>query len=289
MVNVSLLFFAGTYSEAQHRLMVLDEQCYESLRTAYRPGSYKNCKSQAHIYLNFCHTHNLSPFPADEWQMVRFARYVANTVQTSGTVQNYTGGVQKLHDLAGHEVSDSGESNFKLIIQLLWAELAKPVKQAEPMTPEILREIYNHMDLTDTMEVVCYTAILIGFYLFLRKSNLVPESTVTFNPEEQLTRGDLFITGWLVLVDIRWSKTIQYKQKELLLPLIPAKCRVICPIYWIRYMLMLVPAKPTDPLFSIPKRGSNMALTYDQLRKLLTKWVGLTGRDPSPFTPHYLR
>ena len=88
-------------NEALHRLRDLDQQCYDSIGMGYRQGSFKNLKSQAHIYLNFCATNNLSPFPADERQMTRYSRYVANTVNSYGTVQNYTSGVRKLHDLAG--------------------------------------------------------------------------------------------------------------------------------------------------------------------------------------------
>ena len=69
------------------------------------------------------------------------------------------------------------------------------------------------------------------------------ESTTTFNPDEQLTRANAFIAGWLVLINIRWSKTIQYMQKDLHLPLTPAKCRAICPIYWVRYMQKMIPSK----------------------------------------------
>ena len=181
---------AGTATEeAQLRLALLDEQCYNSLKTGYRPGSYKNIKSEAHVYWNFCCTHNLSSFPADEWQLIGFSSYVANTVTSIGMVQNYNGGVRKLHGLAGYKVPHPGEANYQLMIQSLRAELAKPVKQAEAMTPEILRDIYDHVNLQDPVELICYTALLVRFYLFLCKSNLVPKSTTTFNPKEQLTRG----------------------------------------------------------------------------------------------------
>ena len=286
---VKFSYADNSWCEAQHRYQILDKQCYISLHTGYRPGSFKNLKFQAHIYLNFCRMHKLALFPADSYQMVRFARYIGNTVVTVGTVQNYAGGVRKLHDLGGFKVPDSGEPSFKLIIQALRFELAKPTKQAKAMTPQLLRQIYNHVDLNKPLEVVCYTAILIGFYLFLRKSNLVPDSSVTFNPEQKLARGDVFIAGWLVVLDIRWSKTIQYKEKELLLPLIPAKCQAICPIYLIWYMLMSIPWQPQDPLFSVPKKGRNIALNYEQLRKLLAKWVAMTGEDPEGYTPHCLR
>ena len=220
--------------------------------------------------------HHLKPFPADEWQMTRYSRYVGNTVSSICTIQNYIGGIRKLHELAGFKAPDSNESNYKLIIQVLRVELAKLTKQAWPITPEVLREIYDQVNLQDPLEV-CYTAILVRFYLFLRKSILVPDSSVSFNQNEQLTRGDLYAMGWLILINIRWSKTIQYQQKDLLMALIPSPCRAICPIYWLRYMVKRFPAQLDEPLFCYPRKGKNVALSYEHLRRLLAKWVGMTG------------
>ena len=185
--------------------------------------------------------------------MVRFSRYIGNTVSSIHTIQNYTGGVRKLHKIAAYEAPNPGEANFKLIIQALCAELARPVKQAWPVTPNLLREIYDQVNLSDPMEVVCYGAMLVGFYLLLRKSNLVPDSSISFNPNEQLTRADVLMAGWMVLINIRWSKTIQYKQKEILMPLIPAPCRAICPIYWVRYIMKMFPTDPNHYSVTIRK------------------------------------
>ena len=88
---VMFMFSEHMVEEIQQRLQALDTQCYDSLGTGYRPGSHKNLRSRAQIYLNFCQTHQLTFFPADDWQLVRFSRYVANTVNSFGTVQNYTG------------------------------------------------------------------------------------------------------------------------------------------------------------------------------------------------------
>ena len=49
---------------------------------------------------------------------------------------------------------------------------------------------------------------------------------MTFDPEKQLTRGDIFIAGWPVVIDTKRSKTLIF-----------AKCQAICPIFWLRCML----------------------------------------------------
>lgn len=229
-------------------------------------------------------------FPASEWQLVRYARYVANTVTSYETVANYIAGVRTLHRLAGFPVVESSAPNLTHILRGIKFELAHPVKQATPITIEILRDMYNFLDLKDPFDVVCYTAILLGFYMFLRKSNLVPDSVPAFNPGEQLVRSDVRMGHSMVLVEIRWNKTLQYKQRELLLPLIPARDKRVCPVYWLKYMLSTIRAGPQDPLFGIPTGQAQVVpLTYDQLGKKLKKLVALTNRDSQRFTLHGLR
>ena len=53
-------------------------------------------------------------------------------------------------------------------------------------------------------------------------------------------------------------------------------------------MLALIPGTSQDPLFSVPKKGKNVALTYEQLRRLLSKWIAMTGTDPTGYSPHSL-
>ena len=67
---------------------------------------------------------------------------------------------------------------------------------------------------------MAWTALLMGFYLFLQKSNLVPESMTTYDKDQQFCRGDINLLGpdKAMMIEIRWSKTIQFKQKILRLP-----------------------------------------------------------------------
>ena len=156
--------------------------------------------------------------------------------------------------------------------------MAKPIQQAAAMTPELLREIYNMVNVLDVVEVVCFTAVLVGFYLFLHKSNLVPDSVLIFDPSRQSTTADVILQPYMVLMNITWTKTIQYKQRTLTLPH-TFKIQRDCAIFWVQHMLARVPGAPQDLLFSIPKRGANVPLTYEQLRKMLKKWVEDMGRQ----------
>lgn len=241
------------------------------------------------MYLQFCQYYGLRPLPADEWQYIRFARYLANYVTSYNTVLNYLSTVRKLHKIGGYPVVEPGAPNLDMFLRGVKAELANPTRQSKPVTPKILWKIYQVIDTTNKIHVVAYTALLLGFYLFLRSSNLVPQSAAGFQAGVQLAREHVKHWKGLVLIEIHWSKTIQYKQKILTLPLIPAAVRQVCPVFWVKHMCSLVTAGPTEPLFSVPSGEGNKALTYDQLRKIFAEWITAIGLSPVDYTLHGLR
>ena len=147
------------------------------------------------------------------------------------------------------------------------------------------------MDVTIPVQVVVYVALVVGFCLFLWKSNLVPDTEGGFNPKEQLTRGHVWWSHELTLVDVVWSKNNQYRKRELTLPLITARNKQVCPVFWVNYLLQLFPQfsnSPNDPLFTYPKGGKLVPLTYDVLAAKLKDWVAQTGRSAEGFTLHGL-
>ena len=106
--------------------------------------------------------------------------------------------------------------------------------------------------------MVAWTALLLGFYMFLRKSNLVPDTMDTFNGEQQFCRSDINLLGLdkAMMVEIRWSKTIQFKQKVLRLPVLPAKNKAICPVFWTHYMINKIPAQLHHPVLTLNAVGA---------------------------------
>ena len=107
-----------------------------------------------------------------------------------GTVKNHLSNIKKMHELGSFQYPSS-ISNLKHAMESLEYELARPIKRSKPIDTLVLARIYNFVDLTDTFEIVCYTALVTGFYLFMRKSNLVPDSRAAFDGRYQLVRSDI--------------------------------------------------------------------------------------------------
>lgn len=223
-----------------------------------------------------------------EWNLCRFAKYYSRLVRSADTVSNVIYTLKSVNVLMGC----GPVHTTKLLVWLLKGlkrEMARAVNQATPMNPAILKQIRSVVDEHDVSELVAYTLCLVGFFLFLRASNMVPPSRAEFDPEKQLTRQDFRMEQDAILVDIKWSKTIQFKQKLLQIPLLPVTDEDICPVFWVQRMFRKIPAGPEDPAFGVPEKGRITALSYSQLNTRLQRWLGRLGLPLGYLTPHSMR
>ena len=69
------------------------------------------------------------------------------------------------------------------------------------------------------MRLVFKVMFLVGFFGFMRLSNLAPHSLAAFDMTRHFTGADMFITRRYVKLLIKWSKTIQDRNKKQLITL----------------------------------------------------------------------
>ena len=112
-----------------------------------------------------------------------------------------------------------------------------------------------------------------------------------FNREQQLCRKDINLLGLdkAMMIEIRWSKTIQYKQKVLRVPVLPAKNKAICPVFWVYYMIARIPVAPDQRALALSSRKEVLALSANQLIYRFRKWLLLIGMDASLLSLHSIR
>ena len=103
--------------------------------------------------------------PVDEWQMVRFARYLANGVSSYDTVSGYISTIKRMHELAGVKYPENTHL-LKLELMSIRRELAHLLKKAPPITPELLVKIHRKVMPVFGQDVTVYAAIVVGFTLF---------------------------------------------------------------------------------------------------------------------------
>ena len=270
--------------------MKLDLAVAETKGHSIKQSTKNNISMQLTAYEKFCERYLLNYFPCDNTQLCRFGQHLSETFQSPESVCNYMSGIGMCLALLGLEVPDVNDRQMKMFSTGLKRVMAHAVKQAEPVTPQLLIKLSKVVNFTNQVEMVAWTALLLGFYMFLRRSNLVPDTMDSFDKEQQFCRGDINLLGLEqpMMVEIRWSKTIQFKQRILRLPVLPAANKIICPVFWMYHMISKIPALPQDLVLTIRTGKDKVALSANQLSYRFKKWLLLIGEDPSIFSLHSL-
>ena len=208
-----------------------------------KDSTKKNLLVHLNSYKIFCDRFRFDLFPCDNLQLCQYGQYLARTFKSADGVGNYQSGIRTCHALLGLPVPDPSEKQMQMFMQGLKRILLHAIKQAEPMTPDLLLRLSKVVNYQDDVEMVAWTAILLGFYMFMRRSNLVPDTMDDYNIDEQFRRADLNIINLesAMMVEVRWSKTLQFKQKILRFPVLPARNKAVCPVYWTHHMVTRIP------------------------------------------------
>ena len=202
------------------------------------------------------------------------------------SIKNYLSCVKTMHILLGYSVEHI--NNFILNLGLKGMARLKPycIKQAEAITPEILKQIYDVLDLTDTQDVVYWCLFLFAFYLFARKSNLVPTVKKDLEKKFFLCHKDVKIMPKMLIITMGWSKTIQFGERVLQTPLVEIPGSILCPVAAYKNMCSKIKVKQDEPLF---KLSVNKCVFYRDFQKKSKEVISKIGLDPNKFTSHGFR
>ena len=122
-----------------------------------------------------------------------------------------------------------------------------------------------------------------------RKSNLVPDSVAKFDSSKQLCRNNVIVEEDFLRVQIFWSKTIQFGQRKLDIPLVKIDNSPLCPYSAFIHMCSLVPASDNDPAFLLSDGIKNTVLTYPKFQAKLKELLAFCKLDPHLYSSHSFR
>ena len=116
----------------------------------------------------------------------------------------------------------------------------------------------------------------------------LPVSPTSFDPRKQLTRADFKIFPWGVPITIRWSKTIQLRERvvEIPLPRIPRSSS--CPTAAIVNALRFTASGLVGAPWSV-ERQLVQVFPYGSFASLLQNHFASLGFDPKLFAGHPFR
>ena len=176
-------------------LAQLDLEVAATKGESIKESTKKNLLTQIKAYQRFCDRYLLHYFPCDNRQLCRFGQYLSKTFQSPESVGNYLSGIRTMLAIVGMDIPDVKDRQMQMFSTGLKRTMQHAVRQAVPITPHLLIRMSKVVNLKDRIEVIAWTAVLLGFYMFLHKSNITPDAMDKFDPIQQFTGADANLLG----------------------------------------------------------------------------------------------
>lgn len=140
------------------------------------------------------------------------------------------------------------------------------------------------------MDNLCWAAVIFCFRTLLRKSNVLPEINRLPFPANIIRRKDVQFFNWGMVITVHASKTIQFRERKLEIPVFSLGFSPFCAVSLLREHFAKVPGEPDSPLFlRCDTPPGSKPLLYRHVLKKLKDWVKIIGLEPSNVGLHSLR
>ncbi len=255
-------------------------------KDAFRPGTKQNHQTMINTYTKFCKEFNRRAINPSTKTILCYLEYQTKKMQSPKTVNNYWSAVKFLHILLKAPFDRAEDIEIRLMLKSISLTKRHISHQMLPLTKKHIASMCAILDTQGDRGLVVKTALLIGFFAFLRVSNLCPARAECFDSNRNFTRGDVKITGEGLELNLKWAKNMQsaLQPKKIPIPKVPQSS--IDPVRAFTQMSQRIVVESHKPLFMLDRETP---LTEDRLRKVfgeLCRRIGLSEKD---YSLHSLR
>lgn len=246
-------------------------------------------RTQRRVYFDFCAQLGISPVPLSQADLGRYIAFLSRKLVFS-SIRQYLNIIRLLHLDAG--LPNPLDNNWYISSILKGVKRVKgnTVTQKLPITIDILTGILTKLNLQLSLDRCFWAACLVAFFSFFRKSNLLIQSRTSFDPTRHLCVSDIEFTTQGVVLTVRWSKVIQFRERHLFIPLPHIPNSVFCPSSALLLLTLECPAAPTPaPLFRYKDQSATSALTQSAFTLKLRHCLTALGYPADKFTGHSFR
>ena len=257
---------------------------------AHATSTHNNMQSHFRVFTDFCHNLGLPSFPVHVQTILRYIAFLSATGRSYGTVQNHIASIKHFHRLFGFPPGWDHSYSFQLALRGCKRFLGSAPGRKLPITPTLLLRMVSLLDPSNPLQAAMWALFLVAFFSFLRKSNLVVQSACVISPKVP-RRSDFHVSPHGAFLNIRATKTIQFFQRALCVPLPSIPGSPLCPVAALAHHLRLNAVGPSDPLFSVRSGSppSSRRLTFRHFSSFLARVVAALGLDPRAYSPHSFR
>lgn len=287
----SYLHMCYSFPEDNPWIRALDRRVFEVKASAYAHATICNRTTQIRTFVLFALFMGLAPLPVTASCLSRYLVFLSKSFKSYSSIRNYMDGVRVFHVSNGYNFQSIADNyQVNLVLKGLKRLLTHQPRRALTISIHLLIKIFDKMDGNNKLHVVLKAAFLTAFFGFLRKSSLLPQSPLSFNREKHLSRSSFVIHENSIIVNVLWSKTLQYNQKVIRIPLYCINNSPLCPVKALKQMFDMIPASHTAPAFVYPDAtGQLISLSSSTFVYYLRYFIAKTGVDPSKYSGHSFR
>ena len=255
----------------------LSARAFSRAKSGFRPNTQRNYDSMFSLFVGFCVFLNIALQQVTSEVLMAFMEFLIGNGASYSSVVNHMSAIKAILGLHGLPIHMFDSPKIKLFIKSV--QMNRPISVSFPSIIDIPL-LHKIIEVCDTMYMgqVFKALYLLAFYSFLHLSNLVPHASHQFDPSRHLARGDIILGKSSGKLLIKWSKTIQSRDRVKIIDLPFLSMSPLCPILALKVLLSLVPLGNNSPLFQIKKHGKWFPLTDSKVRyhfKLVLKKLGL--------------
>ena len=277
-----------TSTGPQGRMSTLTARATSRLNQAFADSTASSYQAEFRIFVGFCCVATISLKALTPLSTLTFLEFLAfNNITYSGLL-NHLSAVKHILSSCGVDTSAFNDPRIKLC--------NKAIMRHRPLNPSIkpiidVTTLQLIIQSTDNMYMghIFKAAILLSFFSFVRISNLVPHSISSYDPLKQLSRGDIIFAHPGVHIIIKWSKTLQNKDKIEVLKVPSLGISPLCPVAALKKVLCTTSGLSNSPLLQVKCYTKWVPVSYTRLRKAFTNILKNLNLGATGITFHSLR
>ena len=190
----------------------LTTSAFTHLLQSFTPATRKAYNRMFSDFMAFLVSAGLLPSQVNIHVLFAFMEYLCQNEFTPSNISNYFAGIRAFCVIYNIPTNSFRGEKIQMFIKSLKINRPLTIKNTSILTDVMLLNILETTTQLEHPQV--FTALyLLTFFSFLRFSNMVPHSFATFDIPRHLARGDIIFSYDMAIILVKWSKTIQGRDK----------------------------------------------------------------------------
>ncbi len=255
-------------------------------RGGYRPSTAANHRCMWRKYIKFCNRYKVQYVNPTIDTLCAYLQVLIDSFTSSKSVASYFGAIRLLHKYINKQAENLDAFEVTLMLRAAALNMRTIPVRKLPIPVDILRSMCEMCEAQGVPGLVIKVGILLGYYGFLRASNICPKSARTFDLTRHLSRADIRFGSPGLLVRLKWSKTLQRAQQPTIIPIVTSPDPALDAVAAYARMIRAIPAHASMPALILP---GGVILTIDKLRRAFAAIRDILGLPSHLFNLHSLR